>query len=65
MIETNRVLFSYSQPHTLGEVTNDLVHDSRILDQITAGVVAGNYKKLSEVRDALISANIVGKRTEN
>jgi hypothetical protein len=52
-----------ASPQTPVEVGNDMEHDSKILDQTTADVLAGKYKELSNVRDALISADVVRKQT--
>jgi len=53
------------KPQTPTDLAKLLEHNAQILDQITADVLAGKYKELPDVRDALISANLVEKSAGN
>jgi hypothetical protein len=50
-----------AKPQTPAELAKILQHDSQILDQITADVLAGKYNEISGVRDALMAAKLSTK----
>jgi hypothetical protein len=49
-----------AKPQTPVKLANKMASDLRILDQVTADALAGKYKELAQVRDALVSAKLTG-----
>lgn len=49
-----------AKPQTPTGLASKMARDSKILDQVTADVLAGKYKELSQVRDALVSVKLTG-----
>ncbi len=54
-----------AKPQTPLELANIMERDSKILDQITADLLAGKYKNLSEVRDVVVSEKLSSQPDAN